>query len=222
VSEPNPAVAQPQRLLFLPGASGNTSFWRPVARKLCHPAEQVFLGWPGFGDTPSDPGVMGFDDLLALVLAQLDRPCALIAQSMGGVLALRAALARPQRITHLVLCATSGGLPTATLGAEDWRASFQAAHPQLPDWFATDSTDLTSRLPELTQPVLLLWGEADPISPVNVGERLAALLPHARLQVIPGGDHDLGLLNADQVAPLIDAHLNDSHPSQAVTCRPTS
>jgi poly(3-hydroxyoctanoate) depolymerase len=202
---------QPQRLLFLPGASGNTHFWKPVAQRLHHEAEKVHLGWPGFGETPSDPGVNGFDNLLALVLARVDRPCALIAQSMGGVLALRAALARPQRITHLVLCATSGGLPMAALGAENWRESFQAAHPQLPDWFATDTTDLSSRLPELTLPVLLLWGEADPISPVAVGERLAALLPNARLHVIPGADHDLGLLHADQVAPLIDEHLTDAH-----------
>jgi pimeloyl-ACP methyl ester carboxylesterase len=203
-----PAGAQPQRLLFLPGASGNIRFWHPVAERLRHGAERIHLGWPGFGGTPPDPGVNGFDDLLALVLGQMDRPCALIAQSMAGVLALRAALARPQRVTHLVLCATSGGVPMAGLGAEDWRASFQAAHPHLPDWFATATTDLTSQLPGVRQPVLLLWGDADPISPVAVGERLAALLPHARLEVIPGGDHDLALERAATVAPLIDAHLN--------------
>jgi poly(3-hydroxyoctanoate) depolymerase len=215
-----PGAAPPQRLLFLPGASGNTSFWQPVARQLRHPAERVHLGWPGFGDTPRDPGVNGFEDLLALVLAQLDRPCALVAQSMGGVLALRAALAQPQRITHLVLCATSGGLPMAGLGAQDWRESLQAAHPQLPDWFATDTTDLTRELPQLTLPVLLLWGEADPISPVAVRERLAALLPRGRLEVIPGADHDLGLLHADRVAPLIDAHLTDAHPIDATVLAP--
>ena len=126
----------------------------------------VQLGWPGFGGTPCDPGVNGFNDLLALVLARADRPCALIAQSMGGVLALRAALARRQLITHLVLCATSGGLPMAAFGAEDWRESFQAALPHLaPRGFATDTTDLTRALPHLPLPVLLLWGEADPTSP---------------------------------------------------------
>ena len=220
MSEGRAAAAQPQRLLFLPGASGNTNFWRPVAERLHHQAETVHLGWPGFGDTPSDPRVNGFDDLLTLVLAQLDRPCALIAQSMAGVLALRAALAQPERITHLVLCATSGGVPMVTLGAEDWRESFQAAHPHLPDWFATDTTDLTRELPQLTMPVLLLWGEADPISPVAVGKRLAALLPRGRLEVIPGADHDLGLLHADRVAPLIDAHLTDAHLIDATVLAP--
>jgi pimeloyl-ACP methyl ester carboxylesterase len=69
--------------------------------------------------------------------------------------------------------------------------------------------------------VLLLWGEADPISPVAVGERLAALLPQSRLQVIPGADHGLCLHHADQVAPLIDAHLTDAHLSGAHPIAPT-
>ncbi|MEA5443191.1 alpha/beta fold hydrolase [Cyanobium gracile] len=201
----------PERLLFLPGASGDTNFWRPLEQRLVCRAERLHLGWPGFGDTPSRPGVEGFEDLLALVLEPLDRPCALIAQSMGGVLALRAALARPRWVTHLVLCATSGGLPMAELGAADWRPGFRTSLSQLPDWFATETTDLSERLPEVAAPTLLLWGEADPFSPVAVGERLARRLPRARLQVIPGGDHDLGLHHADRLAPLIQSHLSNAH-----------
>lgn len=210
----------PERLLFLPGASGNTAFWRPVEQRLACRAERLHLGWPGFGDTPPRPGVEGFGDLLALVLEPLDRPSALIAQSMGGVLALRAALARPRWVTHLVLCATSGGLPMAELGAADWKAEFQASHPQLPDWFATERTDLSGRLPDVSMPTLLLWGDADPFSPVAVGERLAVLLPHARLQVIPGGDHDLGLHHAGRLAPLIDVHLTSPHLPAATPVAP--
>jgi pimeloyl-ACP methyl ester carboxylesterase len=114
-----------------------------------------------------------------------------------------------------VLCATSGGLPMAALGAENWREGFQAAHPHLPGWFATETTDLSGHLPEVSMPTLLLWGDADPISPVAVGERLKALLPQSRLVVIPGGDHDLGLERAATVATLIDAHLISPLPSGA-------
>ncbi|MCP9900029.1 alpha/beta fold hydrolase [Cyanobium sp. Cruz CV13-4-11] len=80
---------RPERRLFLPGASGDTSFWRPLEQRLACRAERLHLGWPGFGDTPPESGVSGFNDLLALVLEPLDRPCALIAQSMGGVRHLR-------------------------------------------------------------------------------------------------------------------------------------
>jgi pimeloyl-ACP methyl ester carboxylesterase len=55
--------------------------------------------------------------------------------------------------------------------------------------------------------VLLLWGDADPISPVAVGEKLASKLPHAELIVIAGGTHDLVRERADEIAPHIEAHL---------------
>lgn len=198
---------RPERLLFLPGASGDTAFWRPLEQRLACPAERRHLGWPGFGDTPPRPGVDGFEELLALVLEPLDRPCALIAQSMGGVLALQAALARPRWVTHLVLATTSGGLPMTELGAADWRAGFPTSLSHLPDWFATETSDLSEHLQEVAAPTLLLWGDADPFSPVAAGERLAMLLPDARLHVINGGDHDLGRDHTGRLAPLVDAHL---------------
>ncbi|WP_307719055.1 alpha/beta fold hydrolase [Massilia glaciei] len=62
----------------------------------------------------------------------------------------------------------------------------------------------------LSMPTLLLWGDADPISPVSVGRRLASLLPRADLHVIPGGDHGVCCTFANLVAPLIDRHLSSS------------
>lgn len=199
--------AAPEQLLFLPGASGNTGFWCPVAERLTHPAQRRHLGWPGFGDTPRDPEINGLPDLLTLVLAQLDRPCALIAQSMGGVLAVEAALREPRWVTHLVLAATSGGLPMAVHGAQDWRPGFQASHPAMPGWFADATPDLSTGLPQLTMPVLLLWGDADPISPVSLGQALAEAIPRSSLRVFAGGNHDLAMTHAAGVAPLIEAHL---------------
>jgi pimeloyl-ACP methyl ester carboxylesterase len=195
------------KILFLPGASGNTAFWRPVADLLSHPGKRVHLGWPGFGQTPPDSAVKGIDDLVSLVLAEIDVPSALVAQSMGGVIALLAALAKPELVTHMVLTATSGGLDLSSLGARDWRPEFCAANPDLPPWFADYRVDLTDRLGTVRAPVLLLWGDNDPISPVRVGEKLAELLPSADLHVLAGADHDLGNTRAREIAPLIDRHL---------------
>ena len=103
----------PSQLLFLPGASGSTAFWQPLAGLLTHPAERRIVGYPGFGDTPHDPAVDDFDSLVRHVLETIDRPTAVIAQSMGGVIAMRAALDKPALITHLVLTVTSGGLDMA-------------------------------------------------------------------------------------------------------------
>jgi pimeloyl-ACP methyl ester carboxylesterase len=197
----------PSQLLFLPGAGGNTALWQPVANLLVHPAKKIHVGWPGFGSTPPDPAVRGLDDLVARVVAHIDRPTALIAQSMGGVIALKAALRKPEWVTHLVLSVTSGGVDVARLGAEDWRPAFQKANPSLPDWFLKDREDLTDQLPDIRMPALLLWGDADPISPVKVGQRLSELLPRAELRVFAGGEHDLAHIFAADVAPLIDRHL---------------
>ena len=201
-------MPRPSRLFFLPGALGRTEFWHPAASLLTHPAQHIHVTWPGFGGIARDPNVQGIDDLVSKVLAAIDQPSALIAQSMGGVVAMLAALRKPELVTHLVLSVTSGGMDLAAQGAEDWRPAIRAAHPGLPDWFTRYHEDLAPKLPALRIPTLLLWGDADPVSPVKVGQRLAALLPQAELHVIPGGDHNLGSTLAGVVAPLIDRHLS--------------
>lgn len=174
---------------------------------LTHPAKAHHMGWPGFNGLHPDPNIHGLDDLVNMVSAQVEEPTALIAQSMGGVIAIRVALQKPELITHLVLTVTSGGVDVASLGGQDWRASLHTQHPHLPHWFSADQQNLTEQLKTLHIPALLLWGDADPISPVAVGEHLASLLPCAQLHVTHGGNHDLAETHASEIAPLIDAFL---------------
>ena len=204
-------MSVPERLLFLPGASGNTSFWRPVADTLTVPGEKVHFGWPGFGPTPQDPAITGTGDLVSLVTAEITVPSALIAQSMGGVIALLAALEKPEFVTHLVLTATSGGMNLEEFGAQNWRPTFMAANPTYPSWFADYKVDLTDRLRTIQIPTLLLWGDNDPISPPEAGERLMKLIPCSELHVLNGGTHDLANVLVEQVTPLIHNFIAVSH-----------
>jgi pimeloyl-ACP methyl ester carboxylesterase len=165
------------------------------------------LGWPGFDKVAPDPNVRGIADLVALVLKEMDQPCALIAQSMGGVVAVQAALQRPELPTHLALAVTSGGVDMAAMQAQDWRPSFWAANPKAPAWFADYHEDMSSRIGAIKAPTLLLWGDADPISPLAVGQHLQKLLPHASMHVVHGVQHDLAVKFAPEVAAAIDAHL---------------
>ncbi len=200
-------MPQPQKLIFLPGAAGSPNFWRPVSDLLIHPARRVLLGWPGFDRVPAQDNVRGMADLLDMVLREMDAPCALVAQSMGGVLAVQAALQRPAQLTHLVLAVTSGGVDMAAHHAADWRPAFRAANPGAPAWFADYREDLSERIGAISAPTLLLWGDADPISPLAVGRRLNELIPHSSLHVLAGGQHDLVVKFAPEVARLIAAHL---------------
>jgi pimeloyl-ACP methyl ester carboxylesterase len=196
-------------VLFLPGASGNTDFWTPVAKGLSlNGGRSVQLGWPGFGQTAPAPDVSSLDDLVRRVTQQIDRPTALVAQSMGGVVAIRAALACGAQVTHLVLAGLSGGVALSPFGARDWRPPRDEIRADDPSHlFAAFDEDLTPHLPDLRMPTLLLWGEHDPISPVGVGQWLATVLPNARLEVVPGGTHTFGQTHAAEVTPLIQRHL---------------
>jgi pimeloyl-ACP methyl ester carboxylesterase len=195
---------QAERVLFLPGASGDRDFWKPVADRIRHAGEKVLLGWPGFGANPPDPSIESLDDLFASVLRRIDRPVDLIAQSMGGVLAVRAALEKPELVCHLVLTATSGGVDVSRFGAADWRPEHRRNRPGAPEWFTTDRSDFSARLPEVKAPALLIWSDADPISPVAVGRYLAAMLPRAELVIVPGADHMFARDRAEEIASRIE------------------
>lgn len=199
--------SQPEQLLFLPGAGGHTSTWQPVATRLSHRGPREFVTWPGFGGAPPDPTVTGLEDLAQRVLGRLTGPAILFAHSMGGIIALRVALSAPTTVRALVLSVTSGGIDLTGLGVIDWRPEFQQNNPDSPRWFIDARTDLTHELQRVHIPTLLLWGDADPLSPVSVGRRLNALLPNSELVVIPGGTHDLVSERTAEVLPHIERHL---------------
>jgi pimeloyl-ACP methyl ester carboxylesterase len=122
-------------------------------------------------------------------------------------MALRVALRNPDKVRRLVLTATSGGVDVADLARFDWRASYRNEYPSAAAWITETRVDLTARIRDIGCPMLLLWGDADPISPVAVGERLLALARDARLQVVAGGQHDLAQVHAASLAPLVAGFL---------------
>ena len=195
-------------LVFLPGAGGSASFWQPVADQLADLGVVHIFGWPGFGDVPADSNIRSLDDLFHWFLKRLPPGAShVVAQSMGGIVAVRLALDHPDRVVSLVLVATSGGLDVAQLGAADWRPEYVASLPGLPKWFVDDRTDFTERLAEIRAPTLLLWSDADPVSPLSIARFLAERIPRARLAIVRGGAHAFAQERADEVASLIRSHL---------------
>jgi pimeloyl-ACP methyl ester carboxylesterase len=196
-----------RNVIFLPGALGAAAFWRPVGDLLPAAWKKVYLAWPGLGAESPDRDVRGFDDLVRLVEVELTDESALVAQSMGGIVAVRVALRNPDKVRRLVLVATSGGVDVARLGGSDWRAGYRADHPTAARWITEDRPDHSDEITSINAPTLLLWGDSDPISPVGVGEHLASLLPNARLRVLASGTHSLAIDHAHEVATQINEHL---------------
>lgn len=195
------------KILFLPGSGASPDFWKPVGMLLPADRPKVYFGWPGLGDQPHDPAIKGMDDLVAMVAAKMDGPVDVVAQSMGGVIAARLTIERPQQVRRLVLTVTSGGVDMAGLGASDWRANYRKTFPRAAPWITAPQSSPSLPVERIAAPTLLLWGDADPISPVAVGQHLLARIPDARLHVVAGGDHDIAQTHARELAPLIERHL---------------
>lgn len=193
------------QLIFLPGASGSTQFWYPLIETLTPEYNDNYkiIAYPGFGSAPVDRDLNSFEELSQLVVEQIDQPCILIAQSMGGIFAVVAALEKPHLVQGLVLIATSGGIDLTKFDVADWRKSYLQEFLNYPDWFITTKVNYEERLAEIKQQVLLIWGDHDPISPVAIGEYLQRKLTDARLKIIQGGQHDLANKHAIQVSSLI-------------------
>jgi poly(3-hydroxyoctanoate) depolymerase len=187
---------------FLPGASGEGSFWEPVQTAL-GADDAVLFDWPGFGPVPGDPTVAGYDDLASLVIERLTGPTVLVAQSMGGVVAVKVVQRRPDLVSHLVLAVTSGGIDLTPFTDHDWRIGSRAANPNNPPWMWEPTDDLSPVLAALPIKTLLLWATDDEISPLAVGQHLATLIPRSRLVAFPSDDHWVARIHADEVADAI-------------------
>jgi pimeloyl-ACP methyl ester carboxylesterase len=195
------------KILFLPGAGASPDFWKQVGTLLPADWPKEYFGWPGLGDQPHDPAIKGTDDLVRMVAARMDGPVDLVAQSMGGVIAARLALEQPDKVRRLVLTVTSGGVDMAGLGTSDWRENYRKSFPRAAAWITDGRSAPSLPVEKIAAPTLLLWGDADPISPVAVGRHLQSRLPDAHLHIVAGGDHDLARTHAAEVAPLIARHL---------------
>jgi pimeloyl-ACP methyl ester carboxylesterase len=91
---------------------------------------------PGLGPVPSHPDVQSYDDLARYVARAVAAPTVLVGQSMGGYVALKLALARPELARRLepdlprALAAFFRGVVPSPLRAE--RCSRTAARSSSP------------------------------------------------------------------------------------------
>ena len=196
------------KLVFLPGASGSQHFWQPLKAALTEYPDQQVIAYPSFDGVAPNLAIQNLHDLQEFVEKQIEDDSILIAQSMGGVLAVGLVLKHPQKVKGLVLLATSGGLNLQSFHCADWRTDYHEHFKTAPDWFVQDQTEFSRiQLESLDIPILLIWGDHDPLSTVQLGQYLAGIFKNAKLHIIQGGDHFFASTHADQVATLIQDYL---------------
>ncbi len=72
----------------------------------------------------------------------------------------------------------------------------------------------------IRHPALILCGDDDPITPLINHQFMAALMPHARLEVVRGGGHLMLLDSSARVAPLITGFLGATGITPMIIGRP--
>jgi 3-oxoadipate enol-lactonase len=114
-------------VLLLHGLGGSRIAWDPQLLALGRDHRAVAWDMPGYGASPPVDGPLTFPalaDALARLLDGLDVARAhVVGLSLGGMVALHAALAHPDRVRSLALLSTSPAFGLDGTRPEDWRAA---------------------------------------------------------------------------------------------------
>ncbi|WAC24448.1 alpha/beta fold hydrolase [Blastomonas sp. SL216] len=102
-------------LMLIHGAGGNSSGWWQQFERFAPARHVIALDLPGFGLSDPPPADVGIADTLArgvinVLAEQQVQRADLVCQSLGGWAGVRAAMARPDLISSLVLCCTLAGI----------------------------------------------------------------------------------------------------------------
>ena len=209
------------------GADFGPTFATLSARRAC-----LALDLPGHGASRplDDPGLHGLAAFARLVVEALpllhDGPVVLLGHSLGGMIALRAALAAPERVAGLVLVATSArpirpspALVDSTPDALRDRALANAARTDvavarvLRDALAAEPS-VVGALGTIRAPTLCVVGRADPQFVAHTGE-IAMYVPHADLEIMPGVAHQPHLEAPEAFAARVARFLDARVPGRA-------
>ncbi len=205
-------------LVLLHGFTGSGADWKHVF-DLDTLAERFQLIVPdlrGHGRSNNPSGVFTARQCATDVFALLDQlgisRFRAIGMSLGGNLLLHMATRMPERVERMIIVSSPPYYPAqarrimATLTEEtrppaEW-AEMRARH-SLGDeqiralWrhgrgFADSYDDMNFTPPLLSTiiaPTLIVYGDSDPLYPVELGLELYRAIPQSRLWVVPGGGH---------------------------------
>jgi pimeloyl-ACP methyl ester carboxylesterase len=191
--------------VFIHGAGARSAIWMMVMARVARDGHAIAIDLPGHG--PSETEGVALDGAAGLTLARYRDavgelcgalclgPAVLIGHSMGALVAIEAALAWPDKVRALLLCAAAPKMPVDPevqrllrddpAGATVWiadhglspsakpavRRGFLAAGalaaPEITraDFEIVAATDLTERLASIARPLTWLDGADDGIVP---------------------------------------------------------
>ena len=201
-------------VILIHGLGGSSDWWRHTLPELARSHTVAAVDLVGFGRNrfflrqSSLP--LKFEEVAALLARWIEssfpEPVHLVGNSMGGQIAIHAAALRPDLVRSLTLVSSTGipfeikpGLHLDHIVVPRGALSF--ARVLVRDALRSGPTaigvafarllrdDARPLMRMLKMPVLLLWGEHDPLVPLHYAELMREQIPHATLVVVPHAGH---------------------------------
>lgn len=223
----------------LHGLVDTIDIWKRLAPKLEERGRVTRIDQRGHGQSDAPPGPYSRADLAADVIAVLDAEgidqTILVGHSMGGIVAMEAALAYPDRISGLVLIGTTSecrekiagwyerialagerdgvaGLGRAIYGEKSTKqiaGDAQGIAHVTRMLKSLYSDPLTPKLGDIRCPALMTVGEKDPMGP-KASEIVHAAMSEGRAELlrVPDKGHWLQLEAVDEVVASLDRWLD--------------
>ena len=201
-------------VVLLHGLSGSMRWWDRNFDALAESHAVAAVELVGFGGNRrfvGSPLPLPVEETVSLLARWLseewDEPVHLVGHSMGGQLAIEIAARVPDRIRSLTLVASTGA-PFGFRPRSHIRALLRpppglvSFAPRLaidalragPGSLALASMQILARdsraaMEGVGAPALLVWGDSDPLVPLEYAEAILDRIPHARLQVLERAGH---------------------------------
>jgi pimeloyl-ACP methyl ester carboxylesterase len=212
----------PRTVVFLHGAGGSHHTWRDQWAGLKGAARLVIPDLPGHAASMGNPreAVEEYAAWLSEFLSEAGiSKFVLAGHSMGGAIALRAALDRMKGLEALILAGTGAKLKVSPVIFDGIALRFKEFAPELVEWMmaktagtvlredvtkdilstkpstfasdfrACDAFDVRNRLGEIAAPTLVIVGDDDRLTPLRYSEFLATNIRGAVLKIIHGAGH---------------------------------
>ena len=209
-------------LICVHGAGGTHAHWGYQMRDLSDAGLIYTIDLPGHGRS-APPGRTTIAEYGAALLDMLDvlglERAALAGHSMGGAIALWAALQAPERVAGLGLVGTGGrlrvapaildglsrdllatirlivGYSYAPTASARMRLRAEESYAECDpivyrgDFVASNGFDILARLPEIGCPTVVVCGTEDHMTPPKYSEALRDAIPGATMALVPGAGH---------------------------------
>ncbi|MBI5575039.1 MAG: alpha/beta fold hydrolase [Deltaproteobacteria bacterium] len=212
----------PHTVVFLHGSGGSHHTWRDQWAGLKGIARLVIPDLPGHSESLGAPKetVEEYSAWFAEFLKEAGLGKFILAgHSMGGAIALQAALDRIKGLQALILAGTGAKLKVSPVIFDGIANRFKDFAPELVDWMmaretdrllrddvtkdvlstrpgtffadfrACDGFDVRGRLGEIGVPALAICGDDDRLAPLKYSEFLAANIRGAVLKIVHGAGH---------------------------------